>query len=93
MTEGRTTHEPELPPVPDPRCITPAVEDYRAPRPALASLLWPTVWLAALVLLAILLTSGGWREEDLHHDETAPEHGRLDFEEPATEAPGHSESR
>ena len=57
MTHTDATHD--LPPAPNAQSISPAPEDY-AGRPAAGALVWPVLWLAALVALACVLSAHGF---------------------------------
>lgn len=51
--------DPDLPPAPAVRTITPAPEDY-AQRPSAAAYLWPLGWMAVAVALWKIVEALGW---------------------------------
>jgi|GEM_PF-6014071 len=64
-------HGGDLPPVPAPRHITPAPEDY-VNLPGASALVWPLLWCVVVGVLIALLLGLGW---GLHHNDS---HGAQD---------------
>lgn len=50
---------PDLPPEPSERWITPAADDYRT-RPPMTAFVWPLAWMAAAAALWKILAAQGW---------------------------------
>ena len=83
------SHGPlEFPPVPDPRSITPAREDFEAPWPG-RLLVSPIVWTVVALLFFVAARSLGHKIGE--HDAEAHEAGHGGEAEPGSEAPHGAE--
>lgn len=68
-----TSHGPaEFPPMPDPRSISPAREDFQAPWPG-KLLVWPFLW--TVVALLFFVAARSWGHKIGEHDVEAHEAG------------------
>jgi hypothetical protein len=73
--EADASHGPaEFPPVPDPRVISPAREDFEQPWPG-RLLLWPAVWAVVGLLIFVAARSWGRPIGDFDREEHEAEHG------------------